>query len=567
MTSTRRILAIMLIIAFAIPMQVFAQAEGIALDVAVSMNCGEAVFTVDVSEAAGPLQLSWDFGDGQVLQELIETFPYEVTHSYAGEGEYAWMLFAINGDELEGEVHGVVVFEGPQVSLVSDTFPPLVYLEAGAVSIDFFADVSGGESPYEFIWDLNGDMIPDEGVDPLVSSSSYTYTESGKLTASVTVVDSCGLTATASLPVVVIDMDEETECHPMAARIANAVSLLFPDQAETLYTCGDIYDLFSGGEFEPNMGFGRMWHAYHLTETIEEMTWEDILAWQLEGSGWGLLVQLDKFAEIIEDIGVVDLVGMVLSGDTSVNDIRTAYKSVLRYEVDFADALDRIEMGSNPGDLNRLYTLSSELGVEPGSLDLYLESDNALSDIKHAAHLAGQLGMTWEEVLELYNGGVSWGEINQMSRLIADGADPEEISELGVAAYREQQKEADAAARQAEQDQRTAEQFAQKYGLDAGQVMAMLGDTCDWNCVREQLRAQEQTAQQSPGQEVGREDADQRTLEQLVQKYGVTEADVELLYEGICEGDWKCVREVLRDQNKTEHGRPDKPDNPNKPVK
>jgi hypothetical protein len=82
-----------------------------------------------------------------------------------------------------------------------------------------------------------------------------------------------------------------------------------------LYTCEDIFAIFQGSLTGNQLGFGRMWHAVKLAATLEDMTWEEILQWQLDGTGWGLLAQLDRFAETLGDIGPGELALLVVSAN------------------------------------------------------------------------------------------------------------------------------------------------------------------------------------------------------------------------------------------------------------
>ena len=82
------------------------------------------------------------------------------------------------------------------------------------------------------------------------------------------------------------------------------MSSIFPDRADQVYTCKDIFDIFEGAIFGYHVGFGRMWHAYQLTQKIDELSWEDILDWHLNYSGWGILQQLDRFAGLLDSYGI-----------------------------------------------------------------------------------------------------------------------------------------------------------------------------------------------------------------------------------------------------------------------
>ncbi|MFA9404774.1 MAG: hypothetical protein ACERKX_03065, partial [Anaerolineales bacterium] len=140
--------------------------------------------------------------------------------------------------------------------------------------------------PYSpFSWDLNGDG-EDDGL--IGNENSYTYTEGGGFTARVSATDSCPIEGVDELTFFVIDPDEEpsTACHPTALKIANAVSELAAltqlARAEQPYSCEDILNIFTTGTdtYDGHVGFGRLWHAYQLTQVVPLLTWEEIRDWQ-----------------------------------------------------------------------------------------------------------------------------------------------------------------------------------------------------------------------------------------------------------------------------------------------
>ncbi len=307
----------------------------------------------------------------------------------------------------------------------------------------------------------------------------------------------------------------EPDCHPRAQQIADAVGeLLGLGQALRPYVCQDIFDIFRGNPgdwlFEnfvegSQVGFGRMWHAYQLAGLITDLTWEAILDWQLGGNGWGLLRQLDLFADILEGWSIQQLIDLV-TGDIEVRDIRHAVRMVTRFDADFEDALARLtEDGWSPGQAGQFFRLAQELAIDSAELEAALEDDASLADIRHAAQVADRLDSDWQTVLDLRLAGSSWGAIGQAYRLAGeDGATltAEEILEIGVQEYRTQQREEARAQRessraeeqgqrQADRDARTAERLAAHYGADLEAVWALYNDgTCnqDWKCVRDQLR-------------------------------------------------------------------------------
>jgi hypothetical protein len=481
----------------------FAQ-SGLGVGVEVEITCETAAFVVNAA-GADAYDLEWDFGDGEALLESAVASPSTTGHAYPASGVYNWSVLVTDAaDPTRSALAAGTLTIGPSVSLQSSPFPPLLTLEAGQASADFEAVADGGTTPYLYQWDLDGDGAADAAADPSLNTSSFSYTAPGHYTASVMVTDSCGLTATDSLPVVVIDSEEA--CHPMAARIAEAVSLLYPDQAETLYTCEDIFDFFTGGLTGGQLGFGRMWHAYNLTRAIEGLTWEEILDWHLEGNGWGLLLQLNRFSEELADVDLGDLVTMVLEGEASVGDIRTAVRAVTRFDADFEDALARISEGANPGELSQLYRTAQELDLDPETLDGYLEAGITTAELRHAANLADRIGADWAEVAQAHASGMSWGEINQASRLATDETGMEEILATGVQQFRENQREQDREQQRQDQTQRTAERLASRFGVSVDAVMDLFNGACegDWGCVRGQLAGASQSQQNNHGRGGGR---------------------------------------------------------------
>ncbi len=476
---------------------------GLDVSVAVAADCETATFTGTAS-GGSTYDLEWDFGDGEALSETAVASPWTTPHAYPGGGIYNWSVVVSDASDpaLSALAAGTLTI-GPTVTLSSEPFPPLLTLEAGQASADFTATVEGGSEPYAFEWDLDGDGAPDS-TDP--STASFSYAAGGHYTASVTVTDGCGLTATDSLPVVVVDPEEAEACQPMAARIAEAVSLLFPDQSDQMYTCEDIFNYFTGGLTGGQLGFGRMWHAYNLTQTLDDLTWEEILDWQLEGNGWGLLLQLDRFSEALTDIDLSTLMTMVVEGEASVGDIRTAVRMVTRFEADFEDALVRLGEGMSPGELSQLYRTAQELELTPEDLDAYLEAGISAAELRHAGRMADQTGAEWATVVEAHASGMSWGEIQQAARAAEDGASLEEALAIGAREFREQQREQERTQQTEDQNLRTAERLADRFGVSLDEVMALFNGACegDWGCVRTTLHQQAQSQRSHPSHGGGR---------------------------------------------------------------
>jgi len=491
-----------------------------SLDVVVSTqsSCAVVTFSVDAQGGTGPYTLDWAFGDEEDTQETgVAGFPHQTSHDYPAQGDYLWSVAVTDLNGLAGSAEGTISLAGPMVTLSSVPFPPLVSLQGGQATVQFTALVAGGTEPLSYAWDLDGDGNPDAGADPTSNTASFTYTTAGKHQATVTVTDGCGFVGSDTLTVLVEDPEAEA-CHPMAQRIADAVNTLFPNQAEQLYTCEDIFDIVTGGPTGSQVGFGRLWHAYQLALTMEDLTWEEIRDWHLDGNGWGQLVQLDRFADALGDVGLGELVDMVLNGEVSVNDIRTAVRSVVRFEADFGDALARLADGASPGELTRLYRTAQSLQVDPQTLDAYLAAGMSLPELQHAARLAERTGGDWDTIAEAHGAGASWGEIGQAQRLAGEGGDWQAVLDTGLQEFRAQLRE------------ERKEQRAQEQDRVRGQ---------DGQAERGQGRNQERETE-------GRVSQDQRTAEQLAQQFGVGVDEVMALYDGGCGGDWGCVRASLR---------------------
>ncbi len=534
--TNRRLISLLIAIALVlIPVSTLAQSE-LTVTVVASVDCDDATFLAAVENGTGTYILSWDFGDGETPEYSGIGASSTETHMYPGAGIFDWTLEAKDGNGRMGGASGSIEIDGPSVTLTSDPFPPLLVLDNGEATADYTAVVTGGKGPYTFMWDLDGDGTFEAGEE----SMTALYTEAGKYQVTVRVTDACVLTGKDTLPVVVIDPNEDA-CHPMAQRIADGVNTLFPDQAGDLYTCEDIFDMFRGGLTGSQLGFGRLWHAYKLAETIQDLTWEEIRDWQLDGNGWGGLVQLNRFADLLAEHGIRELVGLVMEGEASINDIRHSVRSVLRYEAEFEDALARLGDGMSPGELGRFYSTAQDLGLDPDQLDSYLADGSSLQELSHAARLGERSESDWTQIAEAHAAGYSWGEIGQAQRLSEDG-DWTSILETGVRETRDLLREEDRTEREQDRVDRTAEQLAARYEIDEQEILDLYEECSEnWSCVRKTLRNPSETSAVS--------DPEQKTAGRLAKQYGVSEPEVQSLYDGSCAGSWSCVRAELRGES------------------
>ena len=533
----KKLLTPIVLLLVLLPLGMVSAADDFEVTLSVENFCGEVALHIDVDAGSGPFTLVINYGDTDVpIEEVVKTFPIDLSDEYLGQGEYEISVKVTDSEGMEGEVEQEISLEGPEVTLESDLFPPLLTLVKGDAIVVFSAHVDGGTEPCEFEWDLDGDGIP-ENVDPTSSTTEFTFTEAGEYKAKVKVTDGCGFIETGKLNVVVLgdeleesEEGEETEdgekaCHPTAEKIAQAVSSLTGDSG--FYNCEEIYDFFRNGFNGSQLGFGQMWRAFRKAEVIKDLSWEEILGWKLEASSWGLLNQLNRFAESVKEVGIGDLVSRVVKGEISVGELRTAMRLTLRYDASFEEALVRIGEGASQGELGQFYKLAQDLEIDPTELDGYLTDGASLTEVRHASKLSDRTGTELDVILAVHNGGSGWGEISKAQRLADEGIDVASILAIGVNEYRKQLREegrlellTERDERMTDREERIANQFSEKYGASPEEVMDVYKGECEWkwSCVRAVLR--------NRAAENASSDGDNRTLVKIANQYGVKPAVV-----------------------------------------
>jgi len=258
---------------------------------------GEVTFDISLDDITSPYNLVIDYGDGDAPGSMnLDSAEVTLIHTYYAHGVYNLTITVTETEEdgLTRTTSSEITIAGPPaVTISSDPFPPLV---GPGDTVEFTASVTGGVPPYSYAWDAP--LVV--GITPDIASS--TFTDAGKYQARVTVKDFNGCIVTDTLPVVVAVSSDMSDiiCHPTAQKISDSVnSLLLTNQADALYTCQDIYDIFDGVLTGDQVGFGKMWKAYNLALTMEELTWEEIRDWGLDTGGWGALLQLDRFSDLL----------------------------------------------------------------------------------------------------------------------------------------------------------------------------------------------------------------------------------------------------------------------------
>ncbi len=532
-------------------------------------TCGEGdhevQFTIQWTDVSESYLFVMIFGDGDSSEIIVVEHPSQtIIHTYPDQGVYEWTVRVGETDPgiLEDAMTGLLTLEGPEVVLSSSPFPPL-FVKGDPGTVVFTTAVTGGTLDYTYEWDLDGDGTFDGETG---ETATYDYTEVDKYYPQVLVKDGCGFTSSDTMPVVVAD--PEDACHPMAQKISDGVNkYLFPAQSEDLYTCEDIYKIFDNESEENNLGFGLMWKAYHLAESMEVLSWEDIMDWKLNQSGWGALLQLDRFADLLADHDLVELMGLVMSEEYTLGDVRVAVRSTTRFEADFTEVLARIAEDANPGELGQFYKLANELGADPSELDVYLVAGLTLSELKHAASFADRMEVEWEEIAVARSSADSWGDLKQAYNLATDEMSAAQILIDGVQEYKKSLQEEALTVREEKQatqgeekNQGTAERLAEQFTAEFGDVMNLFEGKCesDWGCVRKALREQVQTLS------AGYTDKDYQIALQLKAKYGLDDGVVLAYHKDFCGEDWTCTRAYFRDlyMGDKVKGKPDKTGKP-----
>jgi chitodextrinase len=147
-------------------------------------NEGEAVsFSAAVAWGGNPGTVSWDFGDGTT------TTGQNVEHVYDSSGSKQVTMTAVNTDGEDSETEVVEVNPGPSVTFAFSPEDP----EPGEPIL--FAADARDDDPVSYLWEF-GDGSAATG-----PSATHAYDTPGVRPVEVTVTDSQGAVATASLPV------------------------------------------------------------------------------------------------------------------------------------------------------------------------------------------------------------------------------------------------------------------------------------------------------------------------------------------------------------------------------
>src|SRR5215213_1031412 len=157
-----------------------------------------------------PYTYHWDFGDGQ------QSDRDNVYHTYENPGTYIITVTVTDstGQTASGSLSPLIVTPAPTNDTGGGVTPEPLRAQVNLDSTDipfthrFEASADGGTPPYTYHWDFG------DGQEANVQNTRHTYEDPGSYTATLTVTDSTGQTASDSTEVIV--SPEPTTGEPTA---------------------------------------------------------------------------------------------------------------------------------------------------------------------------------------------------------------------------------------------------------------------------------------------------------------------------------------------------------------
>jgi PKD repeat protein len=155
-----------------------------------------------LSGGTPPYTFHWDFGDGQ--QETLEGSS-GTTHTYENPGNYTAIVTVTDatGQTASDSTSLIPVRSAPTNDTGGGVTPEPLRAQLNLDSTDipatyrFEADGDGGTPPYTYHWDFG------DGQEANVQNTRHTYENPGTYTATLTVTDATGQTASDSTQVTV----------------------------------------------------------------------------------------------------------------------------------------------------------------------------------------------------------------------------------------------------------------------------------------------------------------------------------------------------------------------------
>lgn len=165
----------------------------IAVTASASSECGLAplnvCFTSSADKGTPPYVFTWNFGDGTAVSH--EQNP---CHAFLSTGVFTVVLTVTDSVGATGTTSITIrVLKPLSITLTSDVTDGIP-----TTVVNFCVSASNGLPPYTYAWDFGDGMTADAVLCP-----QHAYGEVGQYTATVTVTDSCGQSATKSVVITV----------------------------------------------------------------------------------------------------------------------------------------------------------------------------------------------------------------------------------------------------------------------------------------------------------------------------------------------------------------------------
>jgi PKD repeat protein len=224
-------------------------------------------FTSTVSGGTGPYTYSWKFGDGAVSSVA------NPIHSYSSSGVYTARLTV-------KDFNGLKALASQQVN-VTGTAPPNPVLTSitastrvGFVSlnVNFGSTTTGGTPSYAYSWHFG------DGGTASTASPSHTFATTGFFNSTLTVTDTKGLNATASVGITVVPTSAHIETvilKTSPTNLANALTIdgaIISTTTTFQFVSGSTHNFTASSSAAPYFRFSSWSDAGAITHAVVTST-------------------------------------------------------------------------------------------------------------------------------------------------------------------------------------------------------------------------------------------------------------------------------------------------------